>query len=180
MMIEPISSHCLRVYIAYTELPDLLEENERIRNGILLTYVFNKLEECEIKIPPGTHVDVVFSEADITMDFKTSVPISSFYDQLNVKDKCYESTYQFKEIEDIIRFSHRIPHFNSIQSSLFHYDHVYILYHMFDSQNDHLHIEPFLEEYGSSINVSYEVLKEYGRSLITERATDQIRSIFSV
>ncbi|MBA4533829.1 adaptor protein MecA [Brevibacillus halotolerans] len=177
MMIKPIDSYCLRVYIAYTELPDFWEESEIIRNVILMTYVFTKLEECQIKIPLGTHVDVVFSEIDITMDFKTSVPISSFYDQFDVQDKCYESTYQFKEIEDIIQFVHRIPHVNSMKSSLFYYDRVYILYHKFDSENDYLHIVPFLEEYGSSINVSYEVLKEYGKSIITERATDQIRSL---
>ncbi|QDX90922.1 hypothetical protein EEL30_00090 (plasmid) [Brevibacillus laterosporus] len=180
MMIKPINSHCLRVYIAYTEIPDFFEESERVRNVILIGHVFEKLEECQIKIPPGTHVDVVFSKGEITMDFKTSVPISSFYNHSDVKGKCYESIYQFEDIEDIIRFAHRIPQFNAIQSSLYHYNHVYILYHMFDSENVDMHIKPFLEEYGSSIDVSYEVLNEYGKSLITERAIDQIRSLFSV
>ncbi|GAA0380386.1 adaptor protein MecA [Bacillus horti] len=92
----------------------------------------------------------------------------------------HSSVYKFKDIENVIQLSHRLPQpfFNSkmVQFNKLYYLVVYYPEHRFIRNRDW--VESLVLEYGERTPISVHRLEEYGKMIISDNALATIKHFF--
>lgn len=192
MKLERLNSNKIKIFLTFDDLIDRGLSTEDIKeNSLKIHKLFQDMieeacDELSFKMIGSVAIEIFSLQAQgliiiVTRDEEDLLDNEDEDEFLDLRVKMGENPdilYLFKEIDDVIQFSHRLNNIEPIGSSLYSYNnHYYLLIEEVPEESYHSVIS-LAAEYGYASTMTLCKVQEYAKTIVVKTAFQTIRKHF--